>query len=232
MRKGETKKILVQFAEDTSLLTTWIMWSAKVRSSGLFSHNVMKCWFPWNRGFWGGYVKEYIEATEPVFSIGEYWDSLAYEGGQVCYNQGSTSRFLSVATLFGRWSMKKFFFGCLFGALCEGRNSALFTLILNSSSSDTRKWLPCNRCPSAADNQLDKCHWRHIIRLWCHHEGQENTFWGQSTCHGRCFVISENFKKEDLASRKGVSSNIFRHYCQFYAVHIYSCECFYFFKNY
>ncbi|CAM6100036.1 unnamed protein product [Calypogeia fissa] len=39
------------------------------------------------RGFWGGYVKEYIEATNPVFSIGEYWDSLAYEGGQVCYNQ-------------------------------------------------------------------------------------------------------------------------------------------------
>ncbi|KAH7425704.1 hypothetical protein KP509_11G067000 [Ceratopteris richardii] len=39
------------------------------------------------RGFWGGYVKEYIEATAPVFAIGEYWDSLAYEGGNVCYNQ-------------------------------------------------------------------------------------------------------------------------------------------------
>eukprot|EP00897_Mesotaenium_endlicherianum_P000654 jgi/Mesen1/1058/ME000123S00228 len=39
------------------------------------------------RGFWGGHVKEYIEATTPAFSIGEYWDSLAYEGGTVCYNQ-------------------------------------------------------------------------------------------------------------------------------------------------
>lgn len=39
------------------------------------------------RGFWGGYVKEYIEATSPAFAIGEYWDSLAYEGGNVCYNQ-------------------------------------------------------------------------------------------------------------------------------------------------
>ncbi|XP_024360714.1 uncharacterized protein [Physcomitrium patens] len=39
------------------------------------------------RGFWGGYVKEYIEATKPAFAIGEYWDSLAYEGGQVSYNQ-------------------------------------------------------------------------------------------------------------------------------------------------
>ncbi|BBN06643.1 alpha-amylase [Marchantia polymorpha subsp. ruderalis] len=39
------------------------------------------------RGFWGGYVKEYIEATDPAFSIGEYWDSLAYDGGQVSYNQ-------------------------------------------------------------------------------------------------------------------------------------------------
>ena len=41
------------------------------------------------RGFWGGYVKEYIEATDPAFAIGEYWDSLAYEGGNVCYNQGT-----------------------------------------------------------------------------------------------------------------------------------------------
>ncbi|KAI5079603.1 hypothetical protein GOP47_0005082 [Adiantum capillus-veneris] len=39
------------------------------------------------RGFWGGYVKEYIEATAPAFAIGEYWDSLSYEGGNVCYNQ-------------------------------------------------------------------------------------------------------------------------------------------------
>eukprot|EP00250_Pteridium_aquilinum_P027772 c3573_g1_i1 orf=286-3306(+) len=39
------------------------------------------------RGFWGGYVKEYIEATDPAFSIGEYWDSLAYEGGNCAYNQ-------------------------------------------------------------------------------------------------------------------------------------------------
>eukprot|EP00250_Pteridium_aquilinum_P017935 c23849_g2_i1 orf=436-3144(+) len=39
------------------------------------------------RGFWGGYVKEYIEATNPAFAIGEYWDSLSYEGGNVCYNQ-------------------------------------------------------------------------------------------------------------------------------------------------
>lgn len=34
-------------------------------------------------------MKEYIEATKPAFAIGEYWDSLAYEGGQVSYNQGS-----------------------------------------------------------------------------------------------------------------------------------------------
>jgi len=39
------------------------------------------------RGFWGGYVKEYIEASNPAFAIGEYWDSMAYEGGNLCYNQ-------------------------------------------------------------------------------------------------------------------------------------------------
>lgn len=41
------------------------------------------------RGFSGGYVKEYIEASNPAFAIGEYWDSLAYEGGNLCYNQGN-----------------------------------------------------------------------------------------------------------------------------------------------
>ncbi|XP_008807825.2 uncharacterized protein LOC103720069 isoform X1 [Phoenix dactylifera] len=39
------------------------------------------------RGFSGGYVKEYIESSNPAFAIGEYWDSLAYEGGNLCYNQ-------------------------------------------------------------------------------------------------------------------------------------------------
>ncbi|KAL5095817.1 hypothetical protein RYX36_000144 [Vicia faba] len=33
------------------------------------------------KGFSGTYVKEYIEASKPAFSIGEYWDSLAYEQG-------------------------------------------------------------------------------------------------------------------------------------------------------
>ncbi|XWS30171.1 hypothetical protein CRYUN_Cryun24cG0094900 [Craigia yunnanensis] len=39
------------------------------------------------RGFSGTYVKEYIKASNPAFSIGEYWDSLAYEHGNLCYNQ-------------------------------------------------------------------------------------------------------------------------------------------------
>ncbi|CAM8973405.1 unnamed protein product [Rhodiola kirilowii] len=39
------------------------------------------------RGFSGAYVKEYIEASNPAFAIGEYWDSLSYEGGNLCYNQ-------------------------------------------------------------------------------------------------------------------------------------------------
>lgn len=39
------------------------------------------------RGFSGTFVKEYIESSNPAFSIGEYWDSLAYENGNLCYNQ-------------------------------------------------------------------------------------------------------------------------------------------------
>ncbi|XP_022741227.1 coiled-coil domain-containing protein 186-like isoform X4 [Durio zibethinus] len=42
------------------------------------------------RGFSGTYAKEYIEASNPAFAIGEYWDSLAYEHGNLCYNQGDT----------------------------------------------------------------------------------------------------------------------------------------------
>lgn len=41
------------------------------------------------RGFSGTYVKEYVEASNPAFAIGEYWDSLAYEHGSLCYNQGN-----------------------------------------------------------------------------------------------------------------------------------------------
>lgn len=41
------------------------------------------------RGFSGTYVKEYIEVSNPAFAIGEYWDSLAYEHGNLCYNQGN-----------------------------------------------------------------------------------------------------------------------------------------------
>nr|QCU55108.1 alpha-amylase [Camellia fraterna] len=39
------------------------------------------------RGFWGGYVKDYIEASEPYFSVGEYWDSLNYTYGDMDHNQ-------------------------------------------------------------------------------------------------------------------------------------------------
>ncbi|TKY69722.1 Alpha-amylase 3 [Spatholobus suberectus] len=39
------------------------------------------------RGFWGGYVKDYIEASEPYFSVGEYWDSLSYSTGETDHNQ-------------------------------------------------------------------------------------------------------------------------------------------------
>lgn len=39
------------------------------------------------RGFWGGYVKDYIDATLPYFAVGEYWDSLSYTYGEMEYNQ-------------------------------------------------------------------------------------------------------------------------------------------------
>ncbi|CAH9123882.1 unnamed protein product [Cuscuta epithymum] len=39
------------------------------------------------RGFWGGYVKDYLENSEPYFAVGEYWDSLSYTYGKMDHNQ-------------------------------------------------------------------------------------------------------------------------------------------------
>ncbi|KAL9665470.1 hypothetical protein QQ045_020890 [Rhodiola kirilowii] len=39
------------------------------------------------RGFWGGYVKDYIDSSEPYFAVGEYWDSLSYTYGEMDHNQ-------------------------------------------------------------------------------------------------------------------------------------------------
>ncbi|CAA0834706.1 Alpha-amylase 3- chloroplastic [Striga hermonthica] len=39
------------------------------------------------RGFWGGYVKDYLDASEPYFAVGEFWDSLSYTYGEMDHNQ-------------------------------------------------------------------------------------------------------------------------------------------------
>ncbi|KAE8666065.1 Ethylene-responsive transcription factor WRI1 [Hibiscus syriacus] len=38
-------------------------------------------------GFWGGYVKDYLDASEPYFAVGEYWDSLSYTYNEMDHNQ-------------------------------------------------------------------------------------------------------------------------------------------------
>lgn len=40
------------------------------------------------------FVKEYIEAAKPIFSIGEYWDSCNYNGNDLDHNQGKTMHFV------------------------------------------------------------------------------------------------------------------------------------------
>ncbi|XP_061989795.1 alpha-amylase 3, chloroplastic [Rosa rugosa] len=39
------------------------------------------------RGFWGGYVKDYMDDSEPYFAVGEFWDSLSYTYGEMDHNQ-------------------------------------------------------------------------------------------------------------------------------------------------
>ena len=43
--------------------------------------------FDFVRGFHGSHVRDYVRATEPSFVVGEYWDSLSYNGGLPDHNQ-------------------------------------------------------------------------------------------------------------------------------------------------
>eukprot|EP00898_Chlorokybus_atmophyticus_P003727 jgi/Chlat1/4355/Chrsp29S04511 len=39
------------------------------------------------RGFWGGFVKEYLEVSDPCFAVGEYWDTMDYNMSDLRHNQ-------------------------------------------------------------------------------------------------------------------------------------------------
>ena len=43
--------------------------------------------FDFVRGYGGQFVREYVLATEPHFVVGEYWDSLDYDGNVPKSNQ-------------------------------------------------------------------------------------------------------------------------------------------------
>lgn len=43
--------------------------------------------FDFVRGYGGQFVREYVLATEPHFVVGEYWDSLDYDGNVPKLNQ-------------------------------------------------------------------------------------------------------------------------------------------------
>lgn len=38
------------------------------------------------------FVKEYVEASEPEFAVGEFWDSCSYDGVALDYNQGKSDK--------------------------------------------------------------------------------------------------------------------------------------------
>lgn len=42
--------------------------------------------FDFVRGFWGGYVKDYMDVSKLYFVVGEYWDFLSYMYGEMDYN--------------------------------------------------------------------------------------------------------------------------------------------------
>jgi hypothetical protein len=48
---------------------------------------VVMCRFDFVRGYGGQFVREYVLATEPHYVVGEYWDSLDYDGSVPRINQ-------------------------------------------------------------------------------------------------------------------------------------------------
>lgn len=45
------------------------------------------CRFDFVKGYDGSHVRDYVEATAPYFVIGEFWDTLSYEGALPKHNQ-------------------------------------------------------------------------------------------------------------------------------------------------
>jgi hypothetical protein len=43
--------------------------------------------FDFSKGYGGHFVKKYLEAAGPEFSVGEFWDTCTYEGSGLAYNQ-------------------------------------------------------------------------------------------------------------------------------------------------
>ncbi|GMH36745.1 hypothetical protein BSKO_04618 [Bryopsis sp. KO-2023] len=63
-------------------LAHWLKW---LRSMGFDGWR-----FDFVRGFEGKYIQEYIEASDPHFAVGEFWDSLNYDGdGSLSFKQDS-----------------------------------------------------------------------------------------------------------------------------------------------
>ena len=48
---------------------------------------VIGCRFDFVKGYDGTHVRDYVEATAPYFVIGEFWDTLSYEGALPKPNQ-------------------------------------------------------------------------------------------------------------------------------------------------
>ncbi len=48
---------------------------------------VNACRFDFVKGYDGSHVRDYVEATAPYFVIGEFWDTLSYEGALPKENQ-------------------------------------------------------------------------------------------------------------------------------------------------
>ncbi|GAA0152790.1 hypothetical protein Leryth_010649 [Lithospermum erythrorhizon] len=63
-------------------ITDWLRWMC-------YNVGFQDFRFDFAKGYSSKYMKEYIEAAKPVFSVGEYWDSCNYRGSYLDYNQDS-----------------------------------------------------------------------------------------------------------------------------------------------
>ncbi|XP_050943744.1 probable alpha-amylase 2 isoform X2 [Cucumis melo] len=178
--------------------------------------------FDFARGFSAKFVKEYIEAAKPMFSIGEYWDSCNYNGHDLDYNQALNAdghRQRIINWIDGTGQLSAAFDFTTKGVLQEAVKGQLWRLCdCRGKPPGVMGWWP-SRAVTFLDNHdtgSTQAHWpfpaNHIMEGYAYiltHPGIPTVFydhfydWGDSV-HDEIVKLIDIRKHQDINSRSSV----------------------------